>query len=626
MKQNKVNSSENKRKHYGSYALKISSCVDRAFHSSLFYHFFRSHYKTEKRFSDGFFRNMLYSEKIGGGIRIFKNTFAKSSETSIIVNEIKKFYRGILFCSIHGYAVIMLYFGIYALAISAIKTALFGNYEILPGNAYWSVIMIIISFILLPVRSSLSEFVRNSRILSFISECFFVTGNHSLKNDVSEIKISNGVYILTGTFLGFLTFFFSIGDLLIAIFVMFLVLLSFKTPENSLPVLIISSPFLSETSLIVFCFFAFCAYLFKVMRGKRSFNVRFFDLLILLSVVIIIFGGFNSTNRMGFSHDSVFIASISLIYFIIRNCVKSENLCRKCIRAILVCSVTMSFMILYQRIFNIDYDNVIIEFVKSHINIYEFSSSEKIASGEFLLILLPFAIMAQIISNTYTAKFLSAISIIICTIAIVAIGSKGLMMAFAVCILLYITSSFKNPFISVITVILIYAVLSVFISNSSFLGNDRFFNINDYKENILLTASKIASDNFIAGIGIGKDNFSKILRMYMNFGNNSISSCYNIYLQIFVQTGFFGFMFFICAFINYLKIQFSCLSENRVKSIFASLVAISSISFASVIAFRGLTSEILSNPKTLFVFFVVLGISSATYYSFENNNLSYNED
>lgn len=604
-------------------ALRLSSFLDRSFRASAFYSFFRSHYKAERNFSESALCRALPVRKLRMRMRLLKNGAARQTETSAVAGALSGLYERLCRCSIHCYAVALLYFGIFSAAAAAIQNAagLAQNGLWNVGPLYTSALIIVLSFLLLPVHRSFLAFFGGNGVTGTLLRGLFVL--RDLSADDAPYIPPNGLLILIGTAGGLLSAFVGSFRVLLCAAVLFLALSFLKTPENALPVLILACPFCSGKALAAMSLFAFAAYLFKVLRGKRSFAMRYFDLLYTLMLLILFVGGYNALHRGALDAQAGAILCLSLIYYPVRNCVRTETLCRKCVTALAACAALSSLAFLAERVSAL---YGIPHFAAFHGGAPHFLPFENgVVFGEFLLVLLPFTLSVMILSKGGAAKTASAVVTVLCAAALVFTDSKGILIAFAICMLIYITASFHNPLASLVTLLIVYAAVSVLIPQSSFLGSDRFFNVSDYRETILLSSTDLVSDNFLAGIGIGDEAFARLFGAYTGFGSGRVVNSGNFYMQLFAQVGFFGFCFFFCAAVNYFKMQFSSLSENRTKNFFTALLAISSISTASVLLLRGLTSVVFHDSRVLFVSAIIMALSAAMYYSSESASSVYSE-
>ena len=81
-----------------------------------------------------------------------------------------------------------------------------------------------------------------------------------------------------------------------------------------------------------------------------------------------------------------------------------------------------------------------------------------------------------------------------------------------------------------------------------------------------------------------------------------------------------------CSLVNYYKMQFTAISENRKSNAVYSMVSISAITAISTMLLRGFADYPLSNHRVLFMMFVIIGFSAATYYrSYIDYDMLYEE-
>ena len=611
------------KKHTGS----LTGSFDTAFRASSFYQFFRSHDESEYKYRESFFYGLFHSKKLSAAIRVFKNTFARGCENSTITVWLKKTYGNLLNCSIRSFAIVFLYFSFYSFAISAVKYALGGSADVFINSVYTALIIMFLSIVFLPLKDSFGGFTQKSKIMSFIKTNLFMDNIFDKDAGTKVVTPSNGALIAAGTALGLLTAIMPIGSVIRAGIHIFLVLCFFRTPENSLPLIILLCPFVSQRFLTELVLFSLSAYIFKVLRGKRNFNISFFDVTVLFLCCVIFVGGFTSSSNGNFEHGVLRTLTVMSAYFIFRNCADEIRICRKCVYSLAVSGAAASIVMIYEFLYSRGYISFITKFIPLDIDLTPpVIFYDIISFGEFLLLLLPFSVMSTAVSRSPGRKMFFAVCSALCAAALVCTNSKGVLIAFALCVLIYITASFRNPFASLVTLILFCTSLSLFITNSAFLGNDRFFNINGYKENILIETSHIISDNLIAGIGLGAQNFADIFRIYSGFSEASVNGCYNMYAQLLAQFGIFGFSFFMCVSVIYFKMQFSALSHSRNNNLTRALLAISSICAMSAIYLRGLTSYVWNDHKILFIVFSIVGLSAASYYNSLKSRSSSTED
>lgn len=604
-------------------AKKASTSVDKSFRSSSFYNFFRSHRLSEKNYHNGFFGKLLASTKLYTSVKYFKNYFAQSTESSFIVSTIRDFYERLLLCNFRNFVGILIYFSIYSFAVGMAGHTFGHASQETVSQMYSSLVILVISLILLPLKGSLRDIVSRSKILSHLSDTFFMPVYFSSKADAYIPKTHNGIVMIIGTFLGLITAFFEIRTILSILALIFLSLSFFKTPENSLPILVVYGMFASSSNLSFLCLISFFAYLFKVFRGKRNFDLKYFDVLYILFALIVFFSGFNSTGT-GFSDGYLInVLSYFVVYFVFRNCIKDQSSSKKIINSMVLAAVVSAILVLYSRFCDWGY----VDIIRNYIGVpFESAFIDVFSLCGFLLMLLPFALSSMAVSKYKRGKLFALITAFLSLTAILSTGSKGFVIGVAACILIYVVASFRNPFSSLLTVLIIYAIISVVISNTPFLGSDRFLDISDYTKSVTFTTSEIISDNFVSGIGLGNENFAEIFSAYTHFPEGVVVHSNSILLHIFACFGVFGSIFVIALFVNYYKMQFTSISENRKKNVVSSMISISAVSAISTVLLRGFTDYPLSNHRVLFMLFLIIGFSAAAYYrSFIDYDMLYGE-
>ncbi|MBE6570717.1 MAG: hypothetical protein E7656_00515 [Ruminococcaceae bacterium] len=597
-------------------AKKASSSVDKSFRSSMFYNFFRSHRLSEERFSNGIFGKLLSSVSIYTSAKTFKNSFAQKTETSFIVTFLRDFYERMLLCNFRNYASVLFYFSIYAFAVSASGYTFDRSSVSGVGDIYSSLILLVVSLILMPLKGSLKDIVSRSKILSRMADLFFMPVSFSERSASYIPGTHNAGVMLIGTSLGLLTAFVPIKSILAAAAFAFLVLSFFKTPENSLPVIIVFTMFATAQQLCILCIVAFFAYFFKVLRGKRSFDLKYFDVLYLLFAFVIIMAGFNTT-KSGFSDRyTLRIVSYVSVYFIFRNCVRNDKASKKIINTAVLCGMISALTILYSRFCAWGYTDIVREYTGIA---FKAPLVDVFSLCGFLLIIFPFVLSSLASSKYNRGKLFTLITVFLSAAALLSTGSKGFIIGVAVCVLIYVVSSFKNPFTSLLTVVVVYVIISVAITNAPFLGSDRFLSVSDYTKSMTVTTTQIISDNFVSGIGFGTDNFSSVFSAYTHFSDNAVMYSNNVFLHTLACFGVFGSIFMLVLFVNYYKMQFTSISENRSKNLVSSVVSISSIASVSTVLLRGFTDYPLSNPRVSLMLFVIIGFSAAVYYRGSND-------
>lgn len=583
------------------------------FHESFCYRWFRSYSDSDESFRNSFFARLLHVKQLQNGMRNFKNAFAAKCEESIFCSAFRHFYELLAACSLRSIGVLLLYFSVYAFAIGAVRTAVDRNVTLYADNLLGATVAFAVALLLLLRRDSFLGFAKKSRILSLLFDaCLFVRAG---AQEQEPRRAPNGWLVVCGTLMGLTTFFVSVRSVIVAFLFAVLVLSFFKVPENGMTVPILLCPFLSPNGLSLLVSLAFCGYLFKVLRGKRNFRFGSFDCMMLLFAAILFCGGFTSSARGTFSPDARMTLSIVLSYFLFRNCIRNELMLRKCAASVMLAGAEAGVWYLARRLIESEHFSAFerllsIDLSVSMPNLFE----SYISFGEFLLLAVPFCVMLFSVSKNKNQSLAALICLALCVIPLLRLGSKGLLLALMVGVLIYIVAAFHNPIASLVTLLAVCLAFSLFITNSAFLGNDRFFNVNDYKESILTVVTEIVAFAYPSGIGLGKENFAAVFRVFSGFGEGYVSECYNVYVQLTAQLGIFGVLFFVVMVVHLLRMLFSALSLSRGKSLLLEVTAVTSLGAVSSMMVRGLTSDIFGDLRVLLLLTAVVGCAASSFY------------
>lgn len=600
------------KKRRASFIKPLPSALDEKFHASAFYRFFRSYDETDGKLKESFFYRLLRPKRMAGAIRTAKNGFAAKCEESILCNAVRCFYEKLPLCSVRSIGITLLYFSLYAAAIAAIRIAAETNVASHTDNLITAAVVLLISLLMITYKGSAAGFVRKSRILSGIFDGLFFCRSGLAQSEV--YRPQNAVTVLVGTLLGCLTYFVSARSLLLSVFLFFVVLSFFKMPENGMIVPILLCPFCTLEQLGLLVSAAFCGYLFKTLRGKRNFRLASFDVWMLLFCAVLLTACFRSTDRELLCREGLCEILLLLVYFILRNCLRNEAMLRKCACAVMLSGGMGGILFLWEYLNRIGWIGnaerlLHISFGFAPTRLFE----DSIAFGEFLLLCIPFGVMCFAVAEKKSHGAAAVLCLAASVAPMILFRSKGLLLALAVGVLIYIVASFHNPIASALTLLLVYCAFSIFITQSAFLGNDRFFNVNDYKESILTASADIITDNMLSGIGLGKENFARVFRVFTHFGDSRITECYNVWLQFLLQLGIFGALFAAVLLVHLYKMMFSTLSAQRSRNVLLQVCAVSCISAVSSLLIRGFTSNVFGDRRVLLIFTVAVGLAAAAY-------------
>jgi len=131
---------------------------------------------------------------------------------------------------------------------------------------------------------------------------------------------------------------------------------------------------------------------------------------------------------------------------------------------------------------------------------------------------------------------------------------------------------------------------------------------NSFRFNVYHSSLEMLRDNWLLGIGVGNKNFREIYGLYMKTGFDALS-CYNVFLEIAVESGVFA----LIAFLGYLislfvkAVRFIKKSTDTADIIFVSVCIVGIFGMM----FHGLVDTVFFRPQLQFIFWTYTAVIAA---------------
>lgn len=129
-----------------------------------------------------------------------------------------------------------------------------------------------------------------------------------------------------------------------------------------------------------------------------------------------------------------------------------------------------------------------------------------------------------------------------------------------------------------------------------------------FRMNVYQSAINMIKDNWPLGIGVGNQNFREIYGLYMKTGFDALS-CYNIFLEIAVESGIFALFAFLAFLANFVYQSFRYILQT--KNLQMSVVVAVSLVSVIAVAIHGLVDTVFFRPQIQFVFWAMVANVSA---------------
>jgi O-antigen ligase len=121
-----------------------------------------------------------------------------------------------------------------------------------------------------------------------------------------------------------------------------------------------------------------------------------------------------------------------------------------------------------------------------------------------------------------------------------------------------------------------------------------------YRIEVWKACIAIIKDNFILGIGFG--TLFKYISAYSSVVKPNIEHCHNLYLQVFTETGVFGFGLFLTFIFNIIKRIWINMSRAKTKEPYLTAL---SIFFMTMI--HGLVDSVAFTPQVMMILSIYMG-------------------
>ena len=127
-----------------------------------------------------------------------------------------------------------------------------------------------------------------------------------------------------------------------------------------------------------------------------------------------------------------------------------------------------------------------------------------------------------------------------------------------------------------------------------------------YRVKIYMSVIPILRDFWVTGLGLGPGPFMKVSSWYHQFTRAAVAHSHNLYLEIWLETGFTGFASFVWFVLRAYKKSFVGIfgkSDAYVKNIL-----IAAVSSLTGILIMGMAEYVLFYPRVMLVFWIDIGI------------------
>ena len=532
-------------------------------------------------------------------------------ERSFFVNSIPKFMEGLLRISLRDYGIMLFVMG----ALISVLYPMNGQIASMNVslNMFISGIAICLSAIpMLFSSKSLANNLYSSKLCNAIFFRFLGFNKEKMRETAEKEKISiaNAV-VFIGIGLGILSYFMSPFVLLGVIGTLVLSYCILRTPEIGVIVMVLALPFAPVEAMQVCVAFVFICYLLKCIVGKRTFKFEYFDIWVVLVLLVTLIRGSISSSPIISLKSSLASVSLILSYFIVTNLIHSKEWFRRCLVAFVTAGLVVSVIAIIQLIFgelSVRLPDLGRLFTKGQSVTSVFGDPDILA--HFLVAIIPFTLVHFISERVMTKKTIGFI-IGACLIVAMAFthslsGVVGILCAALLLLVIFNRNFVYLALVAIASGPLLYHTLpenalSKILSTKLLEGITISGTVQGIRDGFKLVMSKPF------GVGSGSEVFNNAFNTDTGYANNLI-------FQVLLEYGIIGFIAFTAFIIMLMRLTFSyCVkAKNQYRKINCCA------GFCSVVGL--LTSGMISyvwNDKRLYLLFWLLVALSFAYMRIE---------
>ncbi len=605
---------------------KFTNAVYSALMNGLFGRIFTSYSPMQSSFENGFVKNYFTSNgKLENKFRKFKKKLSQGFEQSFLLGWIGNLIKSIMSSKLKLYGNFCLSFGLYSVLAYFIRS--FVPFFRAPDDTFLliSIVSIIVSIPLMLSKESLAGAVGSGRITRLIFADGFGFKDENFDVPIKKSRGRANLAILFGMLLGLLCFvihpiFIVFSIAATAIFTLILI-----TPEIGIVLVAFLLPFFSlfeepSVLLAIFVLVATAGYLIKLVRGKRVLKLEIIDLFVLFFAIVIYMSGLISAGGKSSLYSAILSCTLMLGYFLTVNLMRTEKWLSRCASAIVSSSVIVAAIGVFQYIFGyarLDWlDLNMFSDIKGRV-VSVFENPNILAA--YLTITFPLLLYKTIKASTKAAKLLGFFSILTVVACTVFTWSRAAWVAMILSIIIMGLINSRKTFKVLFVLLLSLPVVSFFIPHSVV---NRFMSIGSmadsstyYRVYTWRGSFEALKDYFFGGMGYGTSAYMEIYPQYAYAGMEAVEHSHNLFLQIMLSAGIFGFLIFAVVMFMFAQKNFEYFKSAEYKSVKLS----ASAAFAGVcgVLIMGLFDYVWYSYRVFYMFWFVMALSCA-YIRFGN--------
>ena len=588
----------------------------------------------ERRMTELFERFFSRAKNVNGSYlpASVQNFFAGSLEKSHIIRFIQMLQTRIRRASVYSFGTFLLY-SLVGTGFLGIVIAYLTRGTFLPDINYLilDAILLITGLLCIIPKRYTESFTLGAAIqksfLRFIINGLGVQTDEGVSRDGAASQEMMLSFVMSLIVTGLCLW---VGPLyMLLIFIGFVMIVNvFQCPESGLILVTFLTPLLFFTPiptilLVAMLLLTAVSFLVKVLSGRRRMRFRLIDALVLLWGIIQLLAGATGYRGTDSFVNGLLCCVLLLGYFLTVNLMRDKSWLSRMYYALLVSTFLMSALSLIISLIprqfidlfdSVSLDNVILN-VRAVLDsphiismmlilllplalLFLFRYRKRILSHAFVALMEAMLIYGLINSWTRSAWLGAIISILFMvllidnrTLSVMILAAPGVVLAFM--LLLNFGDGLFN-----------FPVAKRFMSIVNFSDESVRYRVEVWQSTMTMIR-----DNFLSGIGIGREAFRAVYPSYAAVGTEGAEHAYMFYLQILAEAGIGGLFIFCLCMVALLQKSFEFITIETDKFTRKNVVG----GLCGIIAFliAGIFDYGWYNHQLYFVFWLVFGFICA---------------
>lgn len=501
--------------------------------------------------ADSWFVRRFSASKSATHFAEFRYGMCRRIESSIIVyytTWLMKFFLG---CKLKVYGSFLASFGVYTAVVTSVGAILENNISGLVSDTYIvaAMIMIISSLPLILSKKTLSEALLSSLTGRMLQK---ITGFN--EEDICRTEGDGGhtnTAFLLGIICGALTYSISPIYILAAIVAAVWAYLVLIRPELGVVTLFFMMPIFPTMLLAAVVVYTTICWFIKLFRSKRVLRIEPVDIMVLAFLVLLFFGGVISVSK-GSLKPALLMVCLALGYFLTVELITTREWLVRCSVA---CIISASIISLY---------GLLLYFMGSGYSSDAWLDGEMFASiqgravatlenpnmlGEYFIMIIPIAVSMFIGRGEGLRRLSAFLCVCIMGVCLILTWSRGAWLGLIIAALIFLFMWHSRAvwiiFAGIASIPILPSILPPsIVSRFTSIGN-MADSSTSYRVYIWRASIEMIGDNFLSGIGVGEAAWSRLYPLYAYQGVESAPHSHNLFLQIWLELGLFGILFFV---------------------------------------------------------------------------------